>query len=253
MQVLLTIASLGVGAEPPKEIADGSFKRNQLSSNDRLRQQLLGKHAAKGRATENKPAAASHLPTKKIEKPARPSRVQDDSDDEEDGRAAMFKSKKKTAPVPVQKEESAEDSESESEAKGKAAKKQDKPALQEESRKRPISYLDEILEERSKKKNKKQKAQADQAKLTVKAEPEKTVKAEPEKTVKEEKSKATPVAEEQGADDGEDDSEEETSKSASKPATSTDSVLFDRPDKKKKKNKKKKKKKKNKGEAHAES
>lgn len=245
MQVLLTIASLGVGAEPPKEIADGSFKRNQLSSNDRLRQQLLGKHAAKGRATENKPAAASHLPTKKIEKPARPSRVQDDSDDEEDGRAAMFKSKKKTAPAPVQKEESAEDSESESEAKGKAAKKQDKPALQEESRKRPISYLDEILEERSKKKNKKQKAQADQAKLTV--------KAEPEKTVKEEKSKATPVAEEQGADDGEDDSEEETSKSASKPATSTDSVLFDRSDKKKKKNKKKKKKKKNKGEAHAES
>ncbi|EOD49936.1 putative a1 cistron-splicing factor aar2 protein [Neofusicoccum parvum UCRNP2] len=254
---LLTIASLGVGAEPPKDILDGSFKRNQLSSNDRLRQQILGKHAAKGQ----KSAAASHLPTKKLERPSKPSRVQDDSDDDEDGRAAMFKSKRKTAPAPVRKEVSEDDTGSEGEVKGKAASKQVAPAaspVQEKSRKRPVSFLDEMLEERSKKQKRKQKLQAEnKEKATVKAEQD-------FQASKKEESEASPVLKNGGArKDGQSDSEDSeeesgkaTSKSAlskasreddesKKPAGSTDNVAADSSEKKKKK----KKRKKNKGEA----
>ncbi|KAH7045964.1 hypothetical protein B0J12DRAFT_701101 [Macrophomina phaseolina] len=204
---------LGVGAEPPKEIADGSFKRNQLSSNDRLRQQLLGKHAAKGRAiqpADNISNAPAHLPTKKLEKPNKGTRVQEDSDDEENGRAAMFRSKRKAAPAPVNKHESMGDSDSESEVKGKVQAKQEAPAVQEKTRKRPVSYLDELLEERSKKKSKKQKAQADQAGTAVKTGTENNPH-------KEEKSQATPVAEKrksQQDDDSSDDLEGETSNAA---------------------------------------
>ncbi|OCL13985.1 hypothetical protein AOQ84DRAFT_270621, partial [Glonium stellatum] len=38
---------LGVGAPLPKDVNDGSFKRRELSSNDKLLKQLLGKKAAK--------------------------------------------------------------------------------------------------------------------------------------------------------------------------------------------------------------
>ncbi|KAL1631226.1 hypothetical protein SLS56_004473 [Neofusicoccum ribis] len=230
---------LGVGAEPPKDILDGSFKRNQLSSNDRLRQQILGKHAAKGQ----KSTAASHLPTKKLERPSKPSRVQEDSDDDEDGRAAMFKSKRKTAPAPVRKEVSEDDTGSEGE---------------EKSRKRPVSFLDEMLEERSKKQKRKQKLQAEnKEKATVKAEQD-------FQASKKEESEASPVLKNGGArKDGQSDSEgseEESGKAASKPALSkasreddeskkhagsTDNVAADSSEKKKKK----KKRKKNKGEA----
>lgn len=248
---------LGVGAEPPKDILDGSFKRNQLSSNDRLRQQILGKHAAKGQ----KSAAASHLPTKKLERPSKPSRVQDDSDDDEDGRAAMFKSKRKTAPASVRKEVSEDDTGSEGEVKGKAASKQVAPAaspVQEKSRKRPVSFLDEMLEERSKKQKRKPKLQAEnKEKATVKAEQD----FQPSKK---EESEASPVLKKGSApQDGQSDSEgseEESGKATSKPALSkasheddeskkpagsADNVAADSSEKKKKK----KKRKKNKGEA----
>ncbi|KAB2577149.1 hypothetical protein DBV05_g4246 [Lasiodiplodia theobromae] len=250
------ISSLGVGAEPPKDILDGSFKRNQLSSNERLRQQILGKNAAKSRGvqpSDQKSAAAAHLPSKKLERPTKPVRAQDDSDEEEDGRAAMFKSKRKAAPAPVKKEVSkGEESGSEEEAKGRAAPKQANAAAaqaQEKSRKRPVSFLDELLEERTKKKNKKQKAQAE---AQVKAAVE-----EPKDDSREQKSDSA-TATKQMAD--EEDSEDGSDKITSKPAPAkvsiqhgdsgaaaiaAESALLDRSDKKKKK----KKKKKNKGEA----
>lgn len=248
------ISSLGVGAEPPKDILDGSFKRNQLSSNERLRQQILGKNAAKSRGvqpSDQKSIAAAHLSSKKLERPTKPVRAQDDSDDEDGGRAAMFKSKRKAAPAPVTKEASkGEESGSEEEAKGRAAPKQTNAATaqaQEKSRKRPVSFLDELLEERTKKKNKKQKAQAE---AQVKAAAE-----ELKDDSQEQKSESTPAIKQM-----EDEEEDKSDKATSKPApakvsiqhgdsgdaaTAAENALLDRSDKKKKK----KKKKKSKGEA----
>ncbi|OJD39918.1 a1 cistron-splicing factor aar2 protein [Diplodia corticola] len=249
---------LGVGAEPPKDIADGSFKRSQLSSNERLRQQILGKNATKGRGAQPvaqssaaAAAAAAHLPSKKPARPTKSARAQDDSDDDEDGRAAMFRSKKRAVPTTVENETSrGEDDGSADEVKGRATSQKANAAAtrtQEKPRKRPASYLDELLEERSKKKNKKQKAQAE---VPVKAAAEKS-KAD----TREEK----PTAKEKSpnADDGfDEESDKATAKSASAkvsiqhgesgdPTTTAENALLDRSDKKKKK----KKKKKNKGEA----
>ncbi|KAL0265284.1 hypothetical protein SLS55_001249 [Diplodia seriata] len=248
---------LGVGAEPPKDILDGSFKRNQLSSNERLRYQILGKNAAKGRGAQpadQKSAAAAHLPSKKLERPTKPTKAQDDSDDE-DGRAAMFKSKRKAPPASVKDRTSnGGDSGSEDEVKGRAAPKQANAAAtqaQEKSRKRPVSYLDELLEERSKKKNKKQKAQAG---VPVKAavEKSKTDSREEKPTAK----AKSPAAGEEGPDGCNDETDKAITKSApakvsiqhgesGDPVTTAENALLCRSDKKKKK---KKKKKKNKGE-----
>ncbi|KKY21249.1 putative a1 cistron-splicing factor aar2 [Diplodia seriata] len=212
---------LGVGAEPPKDILDGSFKRNQLSSNERLRYQILGKNAAKGRGAQpadQKSAAAAHLPSKKLERPTKPTKAQDDSDDE-DGRAAMFKSKRKAPPASV-KERSSNGGDN------------------------------ELLEERSKKKNKKQKVQAG---VPVKAavEKSKTDSREEKPTAKAE----SPAAGEEGPDGCNDETDKAITKSApakvsiqhgesGDPVTTAENALLCRSDKKKKK----KKKKKNKGE-----
>lgn len=240
-QKCLTFASLGVGAEPPKDILDGSFKRTQLSSNERLRQQILGKHAAaKGRGAQSTDKAA-HLPTKKLDRQTRPSRAHEASDDEGDGRAAMFKSKRKMAPAPVKKTSAEDDTGSEDEVKGNAELKQAAPAesvspVQEKPRKRPMSFLDEMLEERSKKQKKKQKAQVEAL-----GKAEKEVPSPKEKEAKASEGKAR-------MDDSEGLNGKATLKEASqkheeaeKPDTSADVPMADGAEKKKKKNKKRKK------------
>ncbi|OCK82217.1 hypothetical protein K432DRAFT_230686 [Lepidopterella palustris CBS 459.81] len=89
---------LGVGAPLPKDITDGSFKRRELSSNDKLLQQLLGKKAAKAHMS-------SKVSPKLGSKPLKAPPHQEDSEDEEQGRASAFKSKKqntrKTQPKPT--------------------------------------------------------------------------------------------------------------------------------------------------------
>ncbi|KAF2803871.1 uncharacterized protein BDZ99DRAFT_575926 [Mytilinidion resinicola] len=85
---------LGVGAPIPKDIADGSFKRKNLSSNDKLLTQLLGNKAAKAHL-KSKQASKHAAPTQKLtSKPVKGLPRQEDSEDEEEGRSSMFKSKR---------------------------------------------------------------------------------------------------------------------------------------------------------------
>ncbi|KAK7537664.1 hypothetical protein IWX49DRAFT_68273 [Phyllosticta citricarpa] len=133
----------GVGAEPPKEIADGSFRRQHLSSNNELRKKLLPKGAMRAQAADKKASVARPTP----KRPERPAPKQDDSDDEE-GRAAMFKSKRQRR-SPAETPNIGSD-ESEGEAKGKASQSKTTP----EHKKKRMTFLDELLEERAKKKKK---------------------------------------------------------------------------------------------------
>ncbi|KAF2499953.1 hypothetical protein BU16DRAFT_577997 [Lophium mytilinum] len=85
---------LGVGAPIPKDVADGSFKRKNLSSNDKLLTQLLGNKAAKAHL-KSKQTSKHAVPTQKpASKPVKGPSRQDDSEDEEEGRSSMFKSKR---------------------------------------------------------------------------------------------------------------------------------------------------------------
>ena len=90
------VIRLGIGAPLPKDVADGSFKRRELSSNDKLLRQLLGKKAAKAanvHPTTNfskSPGPSQNLGSK----PVKPQIRQEESEDEEEGRASTFKSKR---------------------------------------------------------------------------------------------------------------------------------------------------------------
>ncbi|KAK8194816.1 hypothetical protein HDK77DRAFT_479453 [Phyllosticta capitalensis] len=131
---------LGVGAEAPKEILDGSFRRQHLSS-DELRKKLLPKGALRAQATDKKTPLAKPAP----KKPERPAPKQDESDEEE-GRAAMFKSRRQhKAPA-----KTTDSDESEDEVKGKASQSKAIP----ERKKKRMTFMDEMLEERAKKKKK---------------------------------------------------------------------------------------------------
>ncbi|KAK7530592.1 uncharacterized protein J3D65DRAFT_129845 [Phyllosticta citribraziliensis] len=133
----------GVGAEIPKEIADGSFRRQHLSSNKELAKMLLPKGALRAQAMDKK----APVPRPAPKKPERPAPKQDDSDDEE-GRAAMFKSKRpRKSPVETR---NANSDESDDEVKGKASQSRTTP----ERKKKRMTFLDEVLEERAKKKKK---------------------------------------------------------------------------------------------------
>ncbi|KAF2145084.1 uncharacterized protein K452DRAFT_316207 [Aplosporella prunicola CBS 121167] len=157
---------LGVGAEPPKDVLEGSFRRNQLSSNERLRQQLLGKNAKPGPKSAQQ-SGPLHAPVKKPAPKPAARRQADSDDDEEEGRAAAFKSKRQktqaatTDPIANARrprEEDASDSDEREERPKAALKQAPAPAtssVPERPKKKANSFLDELLEERSKKKKKK--------------------------------------------------------------------------------------------------
>ncbi|KAH4350062.1 hypothetical protein HBI56_109420 [Parastagonospora nodorum] len=178
---------LGVGGVLPKEIADGSFTRRTITSNDKLLEQLIGKKKAKAHIAAKLQAERSGAQPQ-----SRPGKREvakkEESDDEEEGRAATFKSKRrkvaKTNPVPASDDEG----DLEQDALKEAA--QDKPiqgevqpqpteellptkkfyddvelepavkkkkAIPSRGKAKPTSYLDELLAERSKKKQNKNK------------------------------------------------------------------------------------------------
>ncbi|KAF2016273.1 hypothetical protein BU24DRAFT_462446 [Aaosphaeria arxii CBS 175.79] len=156
---------LGVGGKIPKDVADGSFTRRTLTSNDKLLQQLMGKRAAKAHI------AAKQAPKTNLNAQKNPARYlkKEDSEDEDEGRAAHFKSKRsKTIPVSSETPDANELSEGVTSPANQTVAQQDDRATSDDdvealkpkpkSRKavsRPGSYLDEILNQRSKKKNKK--------------------------------------------------------------------------------------------------
>ena len=177
---------LGVGAIAPKDAEEGSFTRRNPAPNDKLLEQLLGKKKAKAHLTAQREAAR---PNAKAQRPGRAKRVEkEESEDEEEGRAAAFKSKRRKAinPEPKGVERESDDEDEESRTKppytnGRHRDANNKPTAVNEakderseideafrtpkvsksgprkSKGKPTSFLDEILADRSKKKSKKNK------------------------------------------------------------------------------------------------
>ncbi|KAK2852173.1 hypothetical protein FQN49_005302, partial [Arthroderma sp. PD_2] len=119
---------LGLGAPIPQKEADGSIKRTELSSNDKLRKQLLGKNFRKSEASGLKNASSRIKQTA----PAQ-SQAEMAEDSEEDGRSSLGKGKRKGN---TENQSSASNADS-------------------GTKKRTGSYLDEVLSQRKPKKGRK--------------------------------------------------------------------------------------------------
>lgn len=183
---------LGIGAPLPQKAADGSWNRTELSLNDKLRKQLLGKNydrvmkaaaaqkaAVAGSTTTAASAAASGNNASNVS--AGVAAEDDEDDDEEDGRSAMIgkkknmrgvgagagigraqKKKKKggasvvedvfASPV-VEAGSGTEDKQQKVEEESAPSEPTPAPARLK-GRKKATSYLDELLAERAKKRKK---------------------------------------------------------------------------------------------------
>lgn len=164
----------GIGSAAQKDdsgLPDGVFKRRNPGANDKLLDSLLGKKAAnahrKAQALAKSTTAQPLGPPKPAvkETPKRP--AQDSDSDDEGGRAAAFKSKRprpSSKPQPkVSEQATEEDATANGEDTGKSAATSHEPAQPSNNagkaagRKRPASYLDELLGQKANKKNKKKK------------------------------------------------------------------------------------------------
>jgi hypothetical protein len=161
-------------------VQDGSFTNRMPTSHEKLLENLIGKKAAKAHLA----AKHKHAATVKPQNPAKPTPTKEESDEEE-GRAASFRSKRQrrsNPPSAKQNEIDDEDEDEESrtlsvrsknsktngqdveekgsddeldEAKVEIVNKSAPPSRPPKSK--PKSYLDEILSEKAKKKDKKKK------------------------------------------------------------------------------------------------
>ncbi|CAO2647954.1 Nn.00g088760.m01.CDS01 [Neocucurbitaria sp. VM-36] len=180
---------LGVGGILPKDIEDGSFTRRIPTSNDKLLEQLIGKKRAKAHLAAKQEAARPNANAQRHGKPAITRK--EESEDEEEGRASAFKSKRRKGTVQTSvtmKNEGSEDENEDEESRTKRLKARQSDEVTQEAVKdveiqdeqpeageeagiasvskkvpsrtkaKPTSFLDEILAERTKKKNKKNKS-----------------------------------------------------------------------------------------------
>lgn len=170
----------GIGSLAQKDdsgLPEGAFKRRNPGANDKLLDSLLGKKAAnahrKAQALAKSATAQSQEAPKPVakEKPKRPA---DSDSEDEGGRAAAFKSKraKPSKPQPKVQEAGVEDGAHvetetpEADVETKTAELTLQPsqdtstAVKSNGRKRPASYLDELLGQKANKKNKKKNKSA---------------------------------------------------------------------------------------------
>jgi len=156
-----------VGAKVPEDELDAfGLKRKSTSSVDKLLEQLLGKKAAKGHQA-SKARVQKETPRQDIKDPAHDAV----SEDEEEGRASMIKSKasRKRKRKPVEEpqseetavdEEPAHDVEADTVLPTSKAVKDDSDEPEQsnrsaQSKRRGMSYMDQLLEEKARKKKKK--------------------------------------------------------------------------------------------------
>lgn len=152
--IVLLFDSAGLGYKA-KENAAEELKRKALSSDEKLRKQLLGKSAK----------AATKI--SKTQAKARPMGDEGDGSDDEGGRGSSFTSKRLTSKTPAYSTlpagrkrasvDSDDDSPTEESVLG-AGRPQASPARQQRAR-AAGSYLDEILEQKAKKRKKKKRKQ----------------------------------------------------------------------------------------------
>ncbi|KAJ5632258.1 hypothetical protein N7490_008597 [Penicillium lividum] len=154
--------TLGVGAPLPEKAADGSWNRTELSSNDKLRKQLLGKNydrfmkaEAEKKASAKESAAAAQAA--KMAQAAKANQ-QDESDDEEEGRmASLARNQRKAAPLKAKAKVNVEEKGQEQDTTqedGQDSSTKEVPVRQAKGKKKATSYLDELLAERAKKRKK---------------------------------------------------------------------------------------------------
>ncbi|KAF2745072.1 hypothetical protein M011DRAFT_386093, partial [Sporormia fimetaria CBS 119925] len=168
---------VGLGAKVPKHVLDGNGKlpRRTPGANDQLLRQLLGNKGAKAHIAARK---ESILAKGRAPEPRKPFRAPKpaESEDEDEGRAATFKSKRRKTTKSVKRVEDDDVSEgqttlaekitvaeSELEEPPNDTEKASKDAGNEtddaepvqETRAKPKSFLDEVLAERSTRKKKK--------------------------------------------------------------------------------------------------
>ncbi len=151
---MLTWTRLGLGAPLPKDVLDGDKRRSELSSNDRLRKQLLGKDMAKlhGRIVGRTPVGSGGHQTLERPRPAPVKRrLEQDDDREEDecGRSSLGKTKRRS--VEVMHEGARTDGVNATQSLG------DGPISQSPGRRTASNYLDQLLAEKSQRKIKKRK------------------------------------------------------------------------------------------------
>lgn len=159
---------LGVGAPLPEKAADGSWNRTELSSNDALRKQLLGRNydkfmkAKQAAAKVGVSALAGKTAASGSGSGSAAAEDDEDDDEEEEGRVSMVGKKRRrrigqasAAPAPAAAGATTTAGNAE-DAGGKAGNGmvETGPTATAKGRKKATSYLDELLAERSKKRKK---------------------------------------------------------------------------------------------------
>lgn len=154
---------LGLGAPLPKDIPDGDRRRQELSSNDRLRKHLLGKDFPRlqaGALEKRGMSSGGHQSLAKA-RPAPLKRIlaEDEDEDEEGGRSSLGKSKRQGVRVESVDGVNEDDGDTRASSSLKSS-----PRGTKAGRKPAYNYLDEVLAERSqkrkRKRNKKRKKQS---------------------------------------------------------------------------------------------
>lgn len=174
------ISGIGSNSANASDFPDKGALHTKLTSNDRLREQIMGKKAAQAHKKSKEMTVGRSMSAAKPQAPklavgaetARAKTVVEDTDDEGEGRAASFKSKRsnaRKAPVEAasQDENEAGAGAQDGEEDGmnfavtensvpintdKAADENSKP-----TKRKAASYLDELLAEKSRKKSRKKK------------------------------------------------------------------------------------------------
>lgn len=147
----LLIIRLGLGAPLPQDANDGSWNRTELSSNDKLRRQLLGRNYQKATLKSSNQSIKRLEPGKAAPTAASISNKPEVASDEEEeeGRSTLL-GKKKRKITATQDETSAI-----SETVSGGEPTSSRTGTGSKGKKKAGSFLDEILAERSKKKKKK--------------------------------------------------------------------------------------------------
>jgi hypothetical protein len=161
------------------DLPDGAIQRKKLASNDKLLEQLLGSKAAQAKKKSKEPgksmSASRHTASKQLTTRSKALREVDSGEDEEGGRAAAFKSKqtkyhRKSSNPDTTIEDERLDVQVDSEQVTATKNHKDdesSPGVpsntpQSSSKRKPTSYLDEMLAQRANKKSKKKKSKIKQ-------------------------------------------------------------------------------------------
>lgn len=157
----------GIGSKAAYEdegLPDGSFARKKLSSNDKLLEQILGKKAAQAKkksqdvrkiVSPSKHAAPKSLTTRTKQHDT----AEESDEDDEGGRATAFKSKNypkrrtnatRKLPTGTSDMDPVDDAERDAIDTRRGAKDSTLPPDNRASKRKPPSYLDELLAQKTK-------------------------------------------------------------------------------------------------------